>query len=84
MNITLIYHKSAVKFLAKQDANHRQRIYTALEGLKRIPQTGDIANLKGTNSQYRLRVENFRIIYTLDLHEWAVYILAIDNRGDIN
>ncbi|MFM9282251.1 type II toxin-antitoxin system RelE family toxin [Paenibacillus jiagnxiensis] len=83
MNLTLTYHKSAVKFLSKQDAHNRQRIYAALEGLKRIPPAGDITKLKGTTNQYRLRVGTFRIIYQINFQEYVVYILAIDNLGDI-
>lgn len=83
MNLTLIYHKSAVKYLSKQDAHSRQRIYAGLEGLKKIPPVGDIAKLKGTDKQYRLRVGTFRIIYKIDFQEQIIYILAIDNRGDI-
>lgn len=83
MSSTLTYHKSAVKFLSKQDAHNRQRIYAALEGLKRIPPVGDIAKLKGTNNLYRLRVGTFRMIYQVNFKENVIYILAIDNRGDI-
>lgn len=83
MSMTLTYHRSAVKFLSKQDSHNRQRIYAGLEGLKNLPPEGDIAKLKGTDNQYRLRIGTFRIIFQINIPEHIVYIQAIDNRGDI-
>lgn len=43
----LIYHKSAVKFIAKLDKVSQERIVTGLKGLLLIPPEGDIKSLKG-------------------------------------
>lgn len=79
----LIYHKSAVKFIAKQDKSSQERIATGLKGLLIIPPEGDIRTLKGNNDLYRLRIGYFRIIFNIDHEEKVVYIQAIGNRGDI-
>jgi len=79
----LIYHKSAVKFIAKLDKNTQERIITELKGLLSIPPEGDIKSLKGHRGLYRLRIESYRVIFNIDHQEQVVYIEAIGNRGDI-
>ena len=82
-NYKLIYHKSAVKFIAKIDKNSQERIATGLKGLLTIPPDGDIKSLKGQTDLYRLRIGDFRIIFNINHQEKVVYIEAIGNRGDI-
>lgn len=48
----LIYHKSAVKFIAKLDKTSQDRIVTGLKGLLSIPPEGDIQKLKGYTDLY--------------------------------
>ncbi|HDX9577018.1 TPA: type II toxin-antitoxin system RelE/ParE family toxin [Bacillus pseudomycoides] len=79
----LIYHKSAVKFIAKQEKAIQQRIADGLKGLLEIPPEGDIKSMKGYTDLYRLRVGTFRIIFEIDHDEKVIYIQAIGNRGDI-
>lgn len=79
----LIYHKSAVKFIAKLDKSSQERIIAGLRGLLSIPPEGDIKSLKGHNGLYRLRIGSFRVIFNIDHQEQVVYIEAIGNRGDI-
>lgn len=75
--------KQAIKFLKKQERNVSDRIHAALKGLLEIPPIGDIKKMKGTGNTYRLRVGNYRVVYTIDYEKEMVLILAIDNRGDI-
>ena len=79
----LTYHKSAVKFLAKQDKNTQERISIGLRGLLIIPPVGDIRSLKGYEDLYRLRVGDYRITFTIDYNKKIIYIQAIGNRGNI-
>ncbi|HHY74358.1 MAG TPA: type II toxin-antitoxin system RelE/ParE family toxin [Bacillus bacterium] len=79
----LIYHKSAVKFIAKQDKASQERIAAGLKGLLNIPSEGDIKILKGYSGLYRLRIGNYRIIFEINHDEQVVYIQAIGSRGDI-
>ncbi|HDX9708026.1 TPA: type II toxin-antitoxin system RelE/ParE family toxin [Bacillus thuringiensis] len=71
----LIYHKSAVKFIAKQEKG--------LKGLLAIPPEGDIKSMKGYTDLYRLRVGTFRILFEINHDEKVKHIQAIGNRGDI-
>ncbi|WP_068674122.1 type II toxin-antitoxin system RelE/ParE family toxin [Oceanobacillus sp. Castelsardo] len=79
----LIYHKSAVKFIAKLDKTSQERIATGLKGFLSIPPEGDIKRLKGHEGLYRLRIGSFRVIFNIDHQEHMVFIQAVGNRGDI-
>lgn len=79
----LIYHKSAVKFIAKQEKAVQQRISIGLRGLLEIPPEGDISNMKGHAGLYRLRIGTFRVTFRIDHIEKVIYIEAVGSRGDI-
>ncbi|MEK4677585.1 MULTISPECIES: type II toxin-antitoxin system RelE family toxin [Bacillus] len=79
----LIYHKSAVKFIAKQGKEIQKRIAAGLKGLLEIPPEGDIKSMKSYTDLYRLRVGTFRILFEINHDEKVIYIQAIGNRGDI-
>lgn len=79
----LIYHKSALKYIAKQDRFVQMRIAESLKGLLEIPPEGDIKIMKGYTNLYRLRIGSFRILFDINHDEKVIYIQAIGNRGDI-
>ena len=76
----IILRKKAKKFIDKLPKNERIRIVRAIETL---PNGEDIKKLKGHNDLLRLRVGDYRIIYTIDNGELIIYVIDIDNRGDI-
>lgn len=79
----LIYHKSALKYLAKLDKPTQERFAHALQGLLGEPPRGDIKTMKGNVGLYRLRVGDFRVIFENNHVERFIYIQAIDSRGGI-
>ena len=76
----IILRKKAKKFIDKLPKNERIRIARAIETL---PNGEDIKKLKGHNDLLRLRVGDYRIIYTIDNGELIIYVIDIDNRGEI-
>lgn len=56
------YAKIAVKHIEDLDKTSKQRIKTAIEKLP----FGDIKKLKGYRNDYRLRVGNFRVLFSLE------------------
>lgn len=70
------YSKQAIKFLAKQENAVRTRIKNAI---MKLP-VGDVKKLKG-QPYYRLRVGDFRILFTRDGH--IIEVSRIDNRGQV-
>ena len=78
----IIIKKKAKKFIDKLPKNERKRI--ALE-IEQLPNGEDIKRLKGENNKglFRLRVGNYRIIYSVDNGELIVYVIDAGNRGEI-
>ncbi len=70
------YSKQAIKFLAKQNSITRSRIRGAIEKLP----AGDVKKLVG-QPYYRLRVGDFRILFTRDGN--IIEVSKIDNRGQV-
>lgn len=77
-----IIKKPAKKFIDGLPINERRRIVNAIE---RLPDSGDIKPLQGKKNQgvLRLRVGNYRIIYTVDNGRLTVLIIDAGNRGQI-
>ncbi|MFR3362306.1 MAG: type II toxin-antitoxin system RelE family toxin [Enterococcus canintestini] len=73
----IIYSKLAAKFLKKQDKKTQLRI---IQAISQIPK-GDIKILHGQEPYKRLRVGNYRVVYTDD--ELVIHIVKIGNRGDV-
>lgn len=78
----IIIKKKAKKFIDKLPKNERKRI--ALE-IEQLPNGEDIKRLKGENNKglFRLRVGDYRIIYSVDNGELIVYAIDAGNRGEI-
>lgn len=80
MQYTIEIDKKAIKFISKQPLNQRERI---LKAIYNLPHSGDIKSMKGFENFYRLRVGDYRIIYTLDNKILLVRVVEVGNRGDI-
>ena len=74
----IVYHKQAVKALESMDAATKQRTCAGING---IP-NGDIKKLKGHTALYRLRVSDWRIVFSYPDSE-TVFIEKIAPRGEI-
>jgi mRNA interferase RelE/StbE len=79
----LTLSRDSVKFLAKQEKLVQNRIRKALTGLTIRPPMGDIKPIKGRKKLMRLRIGTYRVIFEVNHVERIVYILTIDNRGDV-
>lgn len=76
----IILKKPAKKFIDKLPIHGKRRILFAIQ---QLPHAGDIKKMQGASDYYRLRVGDFRIIYTVDHGELIVCVVAAGNRGDI-
>ena len=72
--------KRAKKFIDKLPQNEKQRIVRAIEAL---PVGDDIKKLKGHDDLLRLRVGDYRILYTVDHGELLIIVIDVGNRGQI-
>ncbi|MCD8026181.1 MAG: type II toxin-antitoxin system RelE/ParE family toxin [Clostridiales bacterium] len=72
--------KRAVKFISKQPKPQRERI---LRAIYKLPDNGNIKAMQGYEGYFRLRVGDYRIIYTVNNNILVVRVIEIGNRGDI-
>lgn len=76
----IIIKKKAKKFIDKLPLNEKKRIVSAIE---KLPDGEDIKKLKGHTDLLRLRVGEYRIVYTVNNGELIVIVIDAGNRGDI-
>jgi len=79
MTYKISIDKKAQKFILKQQRSKQILIYKAIYNLP----FGDTKPLEGHKGLYRLRVADYRIIYTIDNAELIVCVVDAGNRGDI-
>ena len=75
----IVIKKKAKKFIDRLPLNEKKRVVAAIE---RLPNGEDIKKL-GHADLLRLRVGEYRIIYTVDHGELIVMVIDADNRGQI-
>lgn len=74
--------KSASKALDGIPAYDRQRILDAIVGLKENPRPAGCKKLSGREG-WRIRSQNYRVIYDIDDSAKKVLIQVIGNRRDV-
>lgn len=80
MKYQIIIKKPAKKFIDRLPMNEKKRIVAAIE---KLPEGEDIKRLKGHSDLLRLRVGEYRIIYTVDNGKLIVCVIDAGNRGEI-
>lgn len=80
MKYKIVVEKRAAKFIRKQQPAQQKRI---IEALAQLPFAGDIKPMTGMGGFYRLRVGDYRILYTVEEEIITVRVTDAGNRGDI-
>ncbi len=75
----IVFDKKAAKFFSTQPKEQQKRLAISIF---RLPE-GDTKQLKGFSGLHRLRVGDYRIIYSIRDDEHRIIILSIGNRGDV-
>lgn len=76
----IVIERLAEKFIIKLPRPEKERV---LRAIAKLPNEGDIRKLKGHDDLLRLRVGEYRIIYTVNHGELIVIVIDADNRGQI-
>ena len=76
--MNVVYYKQAVKTLERIDPGTKQRIKQGIDGIPK----GDIKKLQGHAELYRLRVGDWRIVFSYPDTE-TILIEKISPRGEI-
>jgi mRNA interferase RelE/StbE len=74
---------SAVKALKRIAKPDRDRIRTALSALADNPRPTGTVKLRGEEDLYRVRVGQYRIVYTVDDGAVTVLVVKIGHRRDV-
>lgn len=74
--------KLAAKFIHRLPAPDKERV---LKAIHKLPDEGDIKQMKGQKAHacFRLRVGDYRVIYSVDHRKLVVYVVDAGNRGEI-
>ena len=72
---TVSFRRSAEKDMRRLDAQVQARVLRAVEPLAKNPSPDGCRKLQGSANDYRLRVEDYRVIYSV---EDAVLIVAVE------
>ena len=82
MSYKIQIDRKALKFINKQPQDQKRRILSAIW---KLPDSGDRKQLKGNSNQglFRLRVGEYRIIYSVDSGKLFVYVVNAGPCGEI-
>lgn len=80
MRYQIVLEKPAQKFLKRLNRTDKERI---LRAIYKLPEGENIKRLKGHQDLLRLRVGDYRIIYTVNNGKLVVCVVDIGNRGDV-
>ncbi len=61
----------------------QQRIAPRIDALATAPRSHGVKKLQGVTDHYRIRVGDWRIVYTIRDRELIVLVLRIAHRGDV-
>lgn len=75
--------KKALKFLINVPKKDYIKLREHIDQLAQDPHTPGSIKLAGSDSIYRLRFGNYRILYKVQNEEMIVFIIEIDHRKNI-
>lgn len=79
---SIIFARSASKELRRLDAHIVQRIFRKVENLAIQPRPAGCLKLQGSTELWRLRVGDYRVIYSIDDRARVVDVTAIRHRRE--
>ena len=80
MRSQIVLEKPAQKFLKRLNRTDKERV---LRAIYKLPEGENIKRLKGHQDLLRLRVGDYRVIYTVNNGKLVVCVVDIGNRGDV-
>ncbi len=77
------WKESAVKELKRIDKQFIPKIISAVESLSNNPLPNGIKKLSGAEFTYRIRIGDYRVIYSLSEKELTIEIIRAGHRKDV-
>lgn len=75
--------REAIRALAKLDKQIRRRLQTAITKLGDDPRPHGAIALQGLSGAYRVRVGDYRVVYTVDDGRLVVLVVDLGHRREI-
>ncbi|MBN1959781.1 MAG: type II toxin-antitoxin system RelE/ParE family toxin [Deltaproteobacteria bacterium] len=83
MEYKIVLHRKAVDELQELKSPLRQKIKETIDHLAIEPRPNNAAKLKGRPNAYRIRFEDYRLIYEVHATEIVIYIIGIAHRREV-
>ncbi|GAA4752616.1 type II toxin-antitoxin system RelE family toxin [Flavisolibacter ginsenosidimutans] len=83
MSYTVLIEKKVESFIKKQSKTTAQRITTAISSLAENPRPAGCKKLQGYDNEYRIRIGDIRILYTIEDEIITVTVYKAGYRGSV-
>ncbi len=83
MTYRIEFVKQAAKQLKSLSSEEQQKIKIKIDALTNVPRPDGVVKLTGEDNIYRVRVGNYRIIYSIQDEQLLVLMLKIGHRRDV-
>lgn len=83
MKYRIEWKKSAAKELRKLDTSVASRIVVAVEALAEAPFPSGVRKLTGSDNAYRIRIGDYRVVYTIMHQQLVVQIIRVAHRREV-
>lgn len=79
----ITYKQSASEELLQLPANVAHKVLAAINNLSENPRPYNCIKLKGSINEYRIRIANYRVIYTIKDAVLLIIVIKIAHRKDV-
>lgn len=83
MRYDIIIKPSAEKSFAKLPSIQQRKIFSAIELLATNPRPSGVKKLKSSSELYRIRVGDYRVIYSIENDVLIINVVKIGHRSEI-
>lgn len=83
MKYSIKYKRSAFEELLQLPSNIAHKIKTAIDILSENPRPLGCKKLKGSDKDYRIRIGNYRVVYTITDTILIITVIKIAHRKDV-
>ncbi|PYN77227.1 MAG: type II toxin-antitoxin system mRNA interferase toxin, RelE/StbE family [Candidatus Rokuibacteriota bacterium] len=80
---SVVFARSARRELEQLEARVARRIIARIEALASNPRPHGCAKLQGADDLWRIRVGDYRVIYSVDDDGHIVDVVVVRHRGDV-
>ena len=82
-NYLIVFARTAEKSLYSLPLDISSRISPKIDALANDPRPPGCVKLKGEGNRWRIRVSDYRVIYSIDDENYTLYILTVDHRRSV-